>query len=117
LIDILPSKPSLPAAEAFQPYLDREAFGIVQPANSTSGFTEGLRIANLAAVHHRPVAAHSRGSIVRALAGRHPALVIPNFVMTGYTLMDHPLNDQLQNRSRRDGRHSGSPFFRQGVAA
>jgi L-alanine-DL-glutamate epimerase-like enolase superfamily enzyme len=86
---------SLPTAEAFRPYLDREAFGIVQFDNSTSGFTEGLRIANLAAVHHRPVAIHSWGSIVSSLAGLHLSLVIPNCAMTEYGFMDHPLNDLL----------------------
>jgi L-alanine-DL-glutamate epimerase-like enolase superfamily enzyme len=86
---------SLPTAQAFKPYLDREAFGIVQFDNSTSGFTEGLRIANLAAVHQRPVAIHSWGSIVSALAGLHLALVMPNCAITEYGFMDHPLNDRL----------------------
>ena len=86
---------SLPTAEAFKPYLDREAFGIVQFDNSTSGFTEGLRIASLAAVHQRPVAIHSWGSIVSAMAGLHLALVMPNCAITEYAFMDHPLNDLL----------------------
>ena len=86
---------SLPTADAFKPYLDREAFGIVQFDNSTSGFTEGLRIASLAAVHQRPVAIHSWGSIVSALTGLHMSLVIPNCAITEYTFMDHPLNDLL----------------------
>ena len=86
---------SLPTAEAFRPYLEREAFGVVQFDNSTSGFTEGLRIASLAAVHQRPVAIHSWGSIVSAMTGLHMALVIPNCAITEYTFMDHPLNDLL----------------------
>jgi L-alanine-DL-glutamate epimerase-like enolase superfamily enzyme len=86
---------SLPTAAAFKPYLDREAFGVVQFDNSTSGFTEGLRIGALAAVHQRPVAIHSWGSIVSALAGLHLALVMPNCAITEYGFMDHPLNDRL----------------------
>jgi L-alanine-DL-glutamate epimerase-like enolase superfamily enzyme len=86
---------SLPTADAFRPYLEREAFGVVQFDNSTSGFTEGLRIASLAAVHQRPVAIHSWGSIVSAMTGLHMALVIPNCAITEYTFMDHPLNDLL----------------------
>jgi L-alanine-DL-glutamate epimerase-like enolase superfamily enzyme len=86
---------SLPTAEAFKPYLDREAFGVVQFDNSTSGFTEGIRIANLAAVHQRPVAIHSWGSIVSAMTGLHLALVLPNCAITEYGFMDHPLNDLL----------------------
>jgi len=86
---------SLPTAEAFKPYLDQGAFGIVQFDNSTSGFTEGLRIAGLAAVHQKPVAIHSWGSIVSALAGLHLALVIPNCAFTEYGFLDHPLNDLL----------------------
>jgi len=86
---------SLPTAAAFKPYLDREAFGIVQFDCSTSGFTEGLRIANLAAVHQRPVAIHSWGSVVSALTGLHLALVMPNCAITEYGFMDHPLNDLL----------------------
>ncbi len=86
---------SLPTAEAFKPYLDREAFGIVQFDAATSGFTEGLRIASLAAVHHKPIAIHSWGSVVSALAGLHLSLVIPNCAITEYSFMDHPLNDLL----------------------
>jgi len=86
---------SLPTAVAFKPYLDREAFGIVQFDNSTSGFTEGLKIATLAAVHQRPVAIHSWGSIVSAMSGLHLALVMPNCAITEYGFMDHPLNDLL----------------------
>lgn len=86
---------SLPTAVAFKPYLDREAFGIVQFDNSTSGITEGLRIANLAAVHQRPVAIHSWGSVVSALTGLHLALVMPNCAITEYGFMDHPMNDLL----------------------
>jgi L-alanine-DL-glutamate epimerase-like enolase superfamily enzyme len=92
---------SLPTAEAFKPYLDREAFGIVQFDVATSGFTEGLRIASLAAVHHRPVAIHSWGSVVSALAGLHLSLVIPNCAITEYSFMDHPLNDLLATRPFR----------------
>lgn len=86
---------SLPTAAAFKPYLDREAFGVVQFDNSTSGITEGLRIASLAAVHRRPVAIHSWGSIVSALTGLHMALVMPNCAITEFGFMDHPLNDLL----------------------
>jgi len=86
---------SLPTAHAFKPYLDREAFGVVQFDIATAGFTEGMRIGNLAAVHQRPVAIHSWGSVVSALAGLHLSLVLPNCAMTEYTFMDHPLNDRL----------------------
>ena len=86
---------SIPTAQAFKPYLDREALGLVQFDIATSGFSEGVRIAALAAAHQRPVAIHSWGTIVSALAGLHLALVTPNCAMTEYCFMDHPLNDRL----------------------
>lgn len=86
---------SLPTALAFKPYLEREALGIVQFDIATSGFTEGMKIASLAALHQRPMAPHSWGSIVSAMAGLHLALVTPNCAITEYSFMDHPLNDRL----------------------
>jgi len=86
---------SLPTALAFQPYLERGAFGLVQFDIATSGFTEGTRIASLAALHQRPMAPHSWGSIVSAMAGLHFALVTPNCAITEYSFMDQPLNDRL----------------------
>jgi L-alanine-DL-glutamate epimerase-like enolase superfamily enzyme len=86
---------SLPTALAFKPYLDREAFGLVQFDIGTTGFTEGLRIAALAAVHRKPVAIHSWGTAVSTLAGLHLALTIPNCSMAEYCFMNHPLNDRL----------------------
>ena len=71
------------------------AFGVVQFDIATAGFIEGMRIASLAAVHQRPVAIHSWGSVVSALAGLHLALVTPNCAMTEYSFMEHPLNDRL----------------------
>ena len=62
---------------------------------ATAGFTEGAKIASLAAVHQRPVAIHSWGTIVSALAGVHLGLATPNVAITEYTFMDHPLNDRL----------------------
>jgi D-galactarolactone cycloisomerase len=84
---------SLPTAAAFKPNLDREAFGIETFDCSTSGFTDGLRITNLAEVHHRPAAIHSWGSVVSALTGLQLALVMPSCAITEYGFMDHPLND------------------------
>lgn len=86
---------SIPTADAFKPYLDRGAFGLVQFDIATAGFTEGRRIASLAAVHQKPVAIHSWGTIVSALAGLHLALATPNCAMTEVCFMDHPLNDRL----------------------
>ncbi|MCI0422635.1 MAG: hypothetical protein L0312_26020, partial [Acidobacteria bacterium] len=43
----------------------------------------------------KPVAIHSWGAIVSALAGLHLALTLPNCAMTEYCFMDHPLNDRL----------------------
>ena len=86
---------SIPTAHAFKPYLDRGAFGVVQFDIATAGFTEGRRIASLAATYRKPVAVHSWGTIVSALAGLHLALVTPNCAMTEYCFMDHPLNDRL----------------------
>jgi len=86
---------SLPTALAFKPYLDREALSLVQFDIATTGFTEGLRIASLAAVHCKPVTIHSWGTIVSALAGLHLALTLPSCAMTEFCFMDHPLNERL----------------------
>ena len=86
---------SLPTALAFKPYLDRGALGLVQFDIATAGFTEGRRIANLAAVHRWPVAIHSWGSVVSAAAGVHLAISLENCAMSEYCFMHHPLNDRL----------------------
>ena len=86
---------SIPTALAFKPYLENSAFDLVQFDIATSGFTEGIRIANLAALYQKPVGIHSWGTIVSALAGIHFALVTPNCAITEYCFMDHPLNDLL----------------------
>lgn len=92
---------SIPTALAFKPYLDREAFGLLQFDIATAGFTEGRRIATLASIHQRPVAIHSWGTIVSALAGVHLALTLENCAMSEYCFMDHPLNDRLSIRPVR----------------
>ena len=86
---------SIPTALAFKPYFDREALGLVQFDIATAGFTEGKRIAALAAVHQRPVAIHSWGTIVSAMAGVHLAVTLGNCAMSEYCFMNHPLNDRL----------------------
>jgi L-alanine-DL-glutamate epimerase-like enolase superfamily enzyme len=86
---------SIPTARAFKPYLDNEAFGMLQFDIATSGFTEGARIASLAAQYNRPVAIHSWGTIVSAMAGIHLSLTLPNCAITEYCFMDHPFNDKL----------------------
>ena len=101
---------SLPTAYAFRPYLERGAFDVVQFDIATSGFTEGARIATLAAVHEKPVAIHSWGTLVSIMAGVHFGLVTPNCAITEYNFTEHPLNDLLAVRSVRpqDG-HIAAP--------
>ncbi len=86
---------SLPTAHAFRPYLERGAFDIVQFDIATSGFTEGARIASLAAVHEKPVAIHSWGTLVSIMAGIHFGLVTPNCAITEFNFTEHPLNELL----------------------
>lgn len=101
---------SLPTAHAFRPYLERGAFDVVQFDIATTGFTEGARIATLAAVHEKPVAVHSWGTLVSIMAGVHFGLVTPNCAITEYNFTEHPLNDLLAVRSVRpqDG-HIAAP--------
>ena len=92
---------SIPTALAFKPYLDQDAFDVVQFDIATSGFTEGAKIATLAGLHRKPVAIHSWGTIVSCLAGVHMALATPECVMTEYCFMDHPLNDLISTKPFR----------------
>jgi L-rhamnonate dehydratase len=92
---------SLPTAYAFLPYLTRGAFDIVQFDIATSGFTEGARIASLAAVHEKPLAIHSWGTLVTIMAGVHFGLVTPNCAITEYNFTEHPLNELLAVESVR----------------
>lgn len=96
---------SLPTAYAFLPYLTRGAFDVVQFDIATSGFTEGTRIASLAAVHEKPLAIHSWGTLVTIMAGIHFGLVTPNCAITEYNFTEHPLNELLavQGIRTRDG--------------
>jgi L-alanine-DL-glutamate epimerase-like enolase superfamily enzyme len=86
---------SIPTAHAFRPYLERGAFDVVQFDIATAGFTEGRRIASLAAVHEKPVAIHSWGTVVSILAGVHFGLATPNCAITEYNFTEHPFNDLL----------------------
>jgi L-alanine-DL-glutamate epimerase-like enolase superfamily enzyme len=86
---------SIPTARAFKPYLESEAFDIVQFDIATSGFTEGRRIADLAYIYNKPIALHSWGSAISIMAGIHFSLTIPNSAFTEYCFMDHPLNKLL----------------------
>jgi len=95
---------SVPTAHAFKPFLDQGAFDLLQFDIATSGFTEGTRIASLAAAYRKPVAIHSWGTIVSILAGVHMALTLPNCAITEYCFMDHPFNDLLSlHRIRPEG--------------
>ncbi len=86
---------SIPTARAFKPYLEAEAFGLVQFDIATSGFSEGRRIAALAALHQKPVGIHSWGSQVSIMAGIHMAIATANVAITEFCFMDHPLNERL----------------------
>jgi D-galactarolactone cycloisomerase len=83
---------SVPTAHAFKPFLDQGALDILQFDIATSGFTEGSRIASLAAAYRKPVAIHSWGTIVSMLAGVNMALTLPNCAITEYCFTDQPLN-------------------------
>lgn len=86
---------SIPTARAFQPYIEKGAFSVVQFDIGTSGFSESMKIANLADVYNYPVAIHSWGSIISILSGIHLALSLTNCVKTEYCFMDHPFNELL----------------------
>ncbi len=86
---------SIPTALAFKPYLENDVLDIVQFDIATSGFTEGRRIATLAALHRKPVAIHSWGSIVSIMAGVHMGLATPNCAITEYGFLDQPINRHL----------------------
>ncbi len=92
---------SISTAREFRPYIERNAFGIVQFDIASSGFTEGLKIASLADTYNYPVAIHSWGSIISIMAGVHLGLVLPNCTKTEYCFMDHPLNDLLSVQNVR----------------
>lgn len=92
---------SIPTAYAFKPYLEQQAFDVVQFDIATSGFSEGARIASLAGVYQKPIAIHSWGGIVSIMAGVHMALATPNCAITEYGFMDHPLNDLLSEKPFR----------------
>jgi L-alanine-DL-glutamate epimerase-like enolase superfamily enzyme len=97
---------SIPTALAFKPYLEKQAFDVLQFDIATSGFTEGRRIAALAGAYSKPIVIHSWGSAVSAMAGVHFALATPNCAMTEYCFMDHSLNGQLTQKPLhvKDGR-------------
>jgi L-rhamnonate dehydratase len=101
---------SIPTAHAFRPYLEKGAFDVVQFDIATAGFTEGRRIATLAALHEKPIAIHSWGTVVSIMAGVHFGLATPNCAITEYNFTEHPFNDLLSVRPvrPRDG-HIDAP--------
>jgi L-alanine-DL-glutamate epimerase-like enolase superfamily enzyme len=72
---------------------------------------------SLAEVYQKPVAIHSWGTIISALAGLHLALASPSCAMTEYCFMDHPLNDLLSQEPVRpkDGKLLAPQFPGLGV--
>ena len=90
---------SLPTADSFRQYFEKNTFDIVQFDIATSGFTEGKKIASASSLYQKPLAIHSWGSLISILSGIHMALVTSNCVYTEYGFMDHPLNEYLSNES------------------
>ncbi len=70
----------LRTAEDFRPYLETEAFDVVQGDMRRFGFTEYKRLSRLAAEHNAVCAPHNWGSQFGAFAGVQLAGGIPNFL-------------------------------------
>ena len=90
---------SLPTADSFRQYFEKNTFDVVQFDIATSGFSEGKKIASASALYQKPLAIHSWGSVISILSGVHMALVTSNCVYTEYGFMNHPLNEYLLNES------------------
>ena len=88
---------SLPTADSFRQYLEKNTFDIIQFDIATSGFTEGKKIASLSSFYQKPLAIHSWGTIISILSGIHMALSASNCVYTEFGFMDHPFNGYLSN--------------------
>ena len=72
---------SLRTAEDFRPYLEAEAFDVVQADMRRAGFTEYKRLSHLAARHNAVCAPHNWGSQFGAFASVQLAGGIPNFLL------------------------------------
>ena len=88
---------SLPTADSFRQYLEKNTFDIIQFDIATSGFTEGKKIASVSSFYQKPLAIHSWGTIISILSGIHMALAASNCVYTEFGFMDHPFNGYLSN--------------------
>ncbi|MAE08903.1 MAG: hypothetical protein CL661_09115 [Bacteroidetes bacterium] len=89
---------SLPTADSFRQYIEKNTFDVVQFDIATTGFTEGRKIANLCSIYQKPLAIHSWGSIISILSGIHMSLVTNNCAYTEYGFMDQPFNEYLSNK-------------------
>lgn len=90
---------SLPIADSFRQYFEKNTFDVVQFDIATSGFTEGKKITSTSALYQKLLAIHSWGSVISILSGVHMALCTSNRVYTEYGFMNHPLNEYLLNES------------------
>ena len=64
--------------ERFRPYLERRAYGVVQPDAGTCGITELLRIAEMADRYDIDVCPHSWHNGLMCMAHAHLAAGLPN---------------------------------------
>ncbi|MBR2806111.1 MAG: mandelate racemase/muconate lactonizing enzyme family protein [Oscillospiraceae bacterium] len=68
--------------EGFLPFLRDRSLALIQPdLGICGGITEGMRIADLAAIYHVGVQAHVCGTPISTAAGLHFEAAIPNFTI------------------------------------
>ena len=80
----------------FRPLFEKEAIDFVQPdLMRCGGFTEGMRIANMAAEFGVPVSTHAWLSIVGMMASVHFAAACPLFESYEFEMTENPLRDDI----------------------
>lgn len=75
----------------FRPYLDKRAYGIVQPDAGVCGITEALRIAEIAHHHGVDLCPHSWHNGLMAMANAHLVAALPNPRVLELCMIQGPL--------------------------
>jgi L-alanine-DL-glutamate epimerase-like enolase superfamily enzyme len=82
---------SLTTLEQFRPYLEAEAYDIVQPDAALCGITEAMRIAEMAARYGRDTCPHSWHNGLMALEHAHYVAALPNPRVLELCMIQGPL--------------------------
>lgn len=81
--------------QQFLPWIERNAYDIIQPDGNLAGITEVMHIAHIAASRNIPCVIHNWANAVSIAANVHLAAAIPSCPMVEFAVTYNPLRTEL----------------------